>query len=89
MDKQANFKPQGTWNLYWGGGGKLGCGNFQGWCDCTKGKLWKNSSLSNPIHHTPQLGSPEFWCQCHTTNGVTGVCIYPNLGEMDSVTCHL
>ena len=91
----AKFRPQGTWNLY------LGCGNFRGWCDCTTGKLWKNSTLSNPMYHTTiqpynGLGSdtspnggftPNFWCGCHIYGA--GDCVVPNLGEMESVTCHL
>ena len=99
---QNNITPQGTWNLWWcqdrtvqNGGGA--------WCDCNisysdkceKCRMWKNSNLSNPIHHTyPQspycscLGQGCLKCaNCCSTSGAG--CLTPNFGEMESLTCTL
>ena len=82
-----NVGPQGTWNLYW-------CSDTSHmWCDCEIGKMWKNSTLSNPkfYSHYGQLWStsnPNLnSCGCHLFR--SGRCVGANFGEMESVTCHL
>ena len=77
--KPEVFRPKGTWNLYW-------CSDM--WCDCKIGKMWKNSTLSNPIYHTPTCPICNS-CLCHVTNGYTSRCVTPNFGELASVTCNL
>ena len=62
------------------------------WCDCKIGKMWKNSTLSNPLSHAPKshlinLGKGDP-CGCHFGHVGRG-CDFPNMGEMESVTCHL
>ena len=71
-------RPQGTWNLYW-------CYDHRSdtnmWCDCKIKTMWKNSTLSNPIHHSMDGTSP---CNCLK---LKGRCLFVNFGEMESVTC--
>ena len=74
----SKFIPQGTWNLYW-------CYDHRSdtnmWCDCKIKTMWKNSTLSNPIHHSMDGTSP---CNCLK---LKGRCLFVNFGEMESVTC--
>ena len=68
---------KGTWNLWW-------CSYQYGdmdvydeknphWCDCTKDGKWKDSSLSNPIYHSPGhvmgVGLIGHACGCLGSNG--------------------
>ena len=90
----------GTWNLYWCNG-EDGHYNHNEkmnkydepnphWCSCNNFGKWKDSTISSPKYHA--IGDFVNWdqdaspCQCH---GTRGHCVWPNLGEMESITCHL
>ena len=60
------------------------------WCSCNNFGKWKDSTLSSPMFHA--AGNFVGWhkdaapCQCH---GSRGSCAWPNIGEIESITCHL
>ena len=60
------------------------------WCSCNNFGKWKDSTISSPKYYA--IGDFVNWdqdaspCQCH---GTRGHCVWPNLGEMESITCHL
>ena len=57
------------------------------WCDCKISTNWKNSTLSNPIHHTISSMNGLYDCNCHMNGEMEGRCDIANFGEMESVTC--
>ena len=50
--------------------------------------MWKNSTLSNPIHYSSLYSDDTNPCNCLYGNcGTIGG--IANFGEMESVTCHI
>ena len=96
---QNNITPQGTWNLWWCDKLNMWCDcttsllDFSGKCENCR--MWKNSTFSNPVDHTttPMYHNYTFDGGFQRRLPVETVCSgsgkFPNLGEIESVTCHV